>query len=70
MKLILFGDIPNWNRSIQLLQTYRPDIFIAGLSSVSLGQFASSSVTYTPEETAALYLQLLFCLRHAFRLLA
>ena len=55
MKLILFGDIPNWNRSIQLLQTYRPDIFIAGLSSVSLGQFASSSVTYTPEETAALY---------------
>lgn len=45
MKLILFGDIPNWNRSIQLLQTYRPDIFIAGLSSVSLGQFASSSVT-------------------------
>lgn len=55
MKLILFGDIPNWNRSIQLLQTYRPDIFIAGLSSISLGQFASSSVTYTPEETAALY---------------
>ena len=55
MKLILFGDIPNWNRSIQLLQTYRPDIFIAGLSSVSLGQFASSSVTYTPEETAVLY---------------
>lgn len=50
MKLILFGDIPNWNRSIQLLQTYRPDIFIAGLSSVSLGQFASSSVTYTPEK--------------------
>ena len=55
MKLILFGDIPNWNRSLQLLQTYRPDIFIAGLSSVSLGQFASSSVTYTPEETATLY---------------
>lgn len=47
MNLILFGDIQNWNPCIQLLQTYRPDIFIIGLSSLDLGQFASSPVTYT-----------------------
>lgn len=55
MNLILFGDILNWNTAIQLLQTYRPDVLISGLSSLDLGQFASSPVTYTLEETAALY---------------
>lgn len=55
MNLILFGDIQNWNPCIQLLQTYRPDIFVIGLSSLDLGQFASSPVTYTLEETANLY---------------
>ena len=55
MNLILFGDIQNWNPCIQLLQTYRPDIFVIGLSSLDLGQFASSPVTYTLDETANLY---------------
>lgn len=55
MNLILFGDIQNWNPCIQLLQTYRPDIFIIGLSSLDLRQFASSPVTYTLDETANLY---------------
>ena len=45
----------NWNPCIQLLQTYRPDIFVIGLSSLDLGQFASSPVTYTLDETANLY---------------
>lgn len=54
-QFILFGDILNWNAAIQLLHTYRPDVFVSGLSCPNLGQFASSSVTYTLEETAALY---------------
>lgn len=55
MKLILFGDIQNWNATLNLLQTYRKDVFIVGLSSLDLGQFADSPVTYTLKETAKLY---------------
>lgn len=55
MKLILFGDIQNWNAALNLLQTYRKDVFIVGLSSLDLGQFADSPVTYTLKETAKLY---------------
>ena len=55
MKLILFGDIQNWNTALNVLQTYRKDIFIVGLSCLDLGQFADSPVTYTLQETANLY---------------
>lgn len=55
MNFILFGDITNWNLSIKILNTYRPDITIIGLSALDLGEFASSNVTYTLKEAVALY---------------
>lgn len=55
MKLILFGDMQNWNRGVEILTAYRPDIVIAGLSSLDLGSFHNSDTTYTLREVQSLY---------------
>lgn len=46
MKLIIFGDIKNWKRSVNLVTVYRPDIEITGLCALNLTDCRDSDMTF------------------------
>lgn len=54
MKLIIFGDIENWERGVKLVTAYRPDIEIAGLCALDLEDHRDSDATFTLREVIAL----------------
>lgn len=55
MTLILFGEPSHWSQTLELLQTYRPDIQIYGFSALDLGPYANEDVTYTLREVETLF---------------
>lgn len=55
MTLILFGTPECWSTTLNILQTYRPDITLYGFSALDLGSYQNSDVTYTLREVKELY---------------